>query len=180
MRVLAGLRRLHEGDAIAKQGWTLFLQSGTSRDDKPRLFTLIARRLAKMPPSLLEELVTAVAYWLERNCKPLLEVDRDAAESLLDLLTSSVAANPDEYLRKAASTDGERDWFEDAWNSAVRPLVEVLFADPQLSEAAGGLPGRMDSARRRAPELAGRPWSLRADPIRSAPEFVVRSGPSMD
>jgi hypothetical protein len=105
-----------------------------------------------MPPSLLEELVPAVAYWLERNGKRLLEVDRDAAESLLDLLTSSIAANPDEYLRKAASTDGERDWFEDAWNSAIRSLVEVLFADPQLSEAASGLPGA---------------WIQRADALRN-------------
>ena len=37
LRVLAGLRRLHKGDAIAKQGWTFFLQSGAVRDDKPRL-----------------------------------------------------------------------------------------------------------------------------------------------
>jgi len=141
LRVLAALRRLHKGDPIAKQGWTLFLQSGAARDDKPRLDTLIARRLAKMPPRLLEELVPAVAYWLERNGKRLLKADRDAAESLLDLLTSSIAANPDGSLRKAASTDGERDWFEDAWNSAIRSLVEILFADPQLSEAASGLPG---------------------------------------
>lgn len=72
LRVLAGLQRLHEGDAIAKEGWTLFLQSGAVRDDKPGRVALIARRLAQMPPRLLEELVPAVAHWLERNGKRLL------------------------------------------------------------------------------------------------------------
>jgi hypothetical protein len=154
LRVLAGLRRLHEGDAIAKQGWTLFLQSGAVRDDKPGRVALIARRLAQMPPRLLEELVPAAAHWLERNGKRLLEVDRAAAESLLDFLTESIATNPNGHLRKTASTGTERDWFEDAWNSAVGSLVEMLFFDPQLSETASGLPDA---------------WIQRADALRNLP-----------
>jgi SIR2-like domain len=155
LRVLAGLRRLLNGGAIARQGWTDFLQSDAMRDDKPRLVALIARRLAKMPPRLLEELVPAAAYWLGRNGKRLLEVDRTAAESLLDFLTESIAANPGVHLRKTVSTGAERDWFEDAWNSAVGSLVQILFADPQLSEAAKGLSDA---------------WIQRADALRNLPD----------
>ena len=128
LRVLAGLRRLRNGDAIARQGWTDFLQSDAMRDDKPRLVALIARRLAKMPPRLLEELVSAAAYWWrERQATSSSRWIALPLKSLLDFLTESIAANPDEHLRKTASTGTERDWFEDASNSKVRSLVDTLL-----------------------------------------------------
>jgi hypothetical protein len=154
LRVLAGLRRIHKGNAIAKQAWTLFLQSAALRDDKPGRVALIARRLAQVPPRLLEEFVPAIAHWLERNAKRLFEVDRASAASLLDFLTASIAGNPNDHLQKTSSTGTERDWFDDAWNSTVGSLVEILFADPQLSEAASGLPDA---------------WIQRADALRSLP-----------
>jgi Fe-S cluster biosynthesis and repair protein YggX len=154
LRVLAGLRRLRKDDATAKQGWTRFLQSAARQDDKPRLVALIARRLATIHTVLLDEFVLAAAYWLEQSAKRLFEADRDAAESLFDLLVASIAADPDGSLRKTASIDTEREWFEDAWNSAVRALVEVLFADPQLSKVARGLPPA---------------WIQRADALRKLP-----------
>ena len=156
MRVLAGLQRLREANAIAQQGWTKFLQSAARLNDKPRLAALIARRLATIQPPLLDEIVSVPAHWFELNAKRLFEVDRDAAQALFDRLLAAIAADPNGRLQKISLVDTERDWLEDAWSSAIRPLVEVLFADTQLTaiELKAGLP-------------AG--WTRRADALRNLP-----------
>src|SRR5208337_3483111 len=156
LRVLAALRRLSKADATAKQGWTQFLQSAARQNDKPRLAALIARRLVTIQPALLDELVLVAAHWLELNAKRLFEVDRDVAQALFDRLLEAIAEDLNGSLQKITSVDTERDWLEDTWSSAVRPLVEVVFADTQLTgvELRSVLPAE---------------WTRRADALRNLP-----------
>jgi hypothetical protein len=153
LRVLAALRRQSPTDPIAATAWTHFLSA--RQNDKPCLALVIARRLLTIPLDLFAQLVLATARWLDESAKRLFEIAPAAVWTLIDRFVAAIIANPGTDSLSMESAD-VTDWFESAWNSAAGRVVDVLFADPQLSGIAvkGGMP--ID-------------WTQRADALRNLP-----------
>lgn len=161
LRVLAALRRLQQPNALTERGWSQFLQSAGRLKDKPGLVATIARRLLLLPPPLLASLLSPIAHWLDQSATRLFEIDAETARTIFDQLLGMIANEPERDRRTSSPTNERRNWFEMAWNSVVRDLVDLLMADPELNSIplCGGLPAT---------------WTRRAEALRQLPGDLGR------
>jgi hypothetical protein len=130
VRVLAGLRyELSKGNDVAAP-WTQFLYSAARRSDKPKVATLIARRLQTLPQPALDAIVTPATYWLESVHKPLSERDREACQMLFDKLLDTLASRPASAEPKTLTPGESREWLG---RSVAGSLAGTLLGDTTVA-----------------------------------------------
>jgi hypothetical protein len=131
VRVLAALMRATEPSDDIRTAWTQFLHARARSTDKPALATLIARRLAQVPESVLANIILPSTSWFETAAKRIYETDSAAAGALFDRLLETLAEHSGSSAKK--SNGEEPDWINSAWGSAAGHLTSVLLAELSLN-----------------------------------------------
>ncbi|WP_175492384.1 SIR2 family protein [Phyllobacterium sp. YR620] len=133
-RALAALSHaLKKGDVPA-WAWTTFLRTKSREEDSLRLIHVIVERLKQVPTGKFGSLVYPTADWLARMAPRLFKEQPNAIDALWAKLLSA--------CRSAAAADRLRGpdhrWVDEALNSPVGRLVEMLFNDPTLMGLPAG------------------------------------------
>jgi hypothetical protein len=140
--VLAALSRSTEVEEQQKIAWAYFLRAASRGNDKPTLATLISRRLAQIPQTLLAQIIIPAASWLETAAKRIFKIDAEAVWALFYRLLEAIRRIPEAALPARNGNISERDWLESSWASPAGDLTKVLLRDPILegSKADTSLP----------------------------------------
>jgi hypothetical protein len=137
VRALAAITRTIDGQEYVRWGWETLLSFEARRNDKPKFDLLLARRLARVPASILGEILGAAAFWLHQFRKILFEADPEGCLALWDGLVG-VWEHGDPALRTSNVLSRRGEWMTEAVNASAGKLAETLMADPNLNSLAMG------------------------------------------
>ena len=139
--------------------WETFLNNDARKEDKPRLITLIAGRIANLPESDFSKLVRPISDWLLRASKTLLESQRQLFESIWNRLTKNLGADERVGSSSIITQDKQHDWATEALNSPTGYLAQALFND--LDKNVTKETGLPEVWRQRADQLLALPGDAR-------------------
>jgi hypothetical protein len=137
VRALAAITRTIDGQEYVRWGWQTLLSFEARRHDKPRFAVLLARRLARVPISILTDILAAAAFWLHQSSRVSLEADPEGCLTLWDRLVG-VLEHADSALRTSNVQSRRREWVTEAINASAGKLAETLMADPNFNSLAMG------------------------------------------
>ena len=156
-RALAALKAAPKGDW--HWAWETFLSSQARKDDKPRLVTLIAGRIANLSESDFPNLVRAISDWLLRASKPLLASQRTLFDSIWKRLIKCLNADESAGDSSVITQNKQHDWATEALNSPAGHLGQALFND--LDEKVTKETGLPEEWKTRANQLLSLPGDAR-------------------
>ncbi len=141
VRALAAITRTVDGQKYVGWGWQTLLSFEAHQHDKLRFVVLLARRLARVPDTVLTEILSVVAFWLDQSRRVLFEADPEGCLTLWDRLVG-ILERADPALRASNVRTQRREWMTEATNASAGKLAETLMADPSLNSlvAGAGLP----------------------------------------
>ena len=183
-RALGALTDAARHGDVPRRLWADFLHADGRVDDPLRMITVIARRIERHSLENIRMIVYPVSEWMEKIADRLYG---DAAHVLPDLwnrVVDALASSPQE--RRGPPN---RSWADEALNSPVGRLVDLLLKDPSTNgldigvgfprcwtDRAEQLLALPDTLRRYALVLISRqlPWLYTIDP-RWTEERLLRS-----
>jgi hypothetical protein len=164
--LLSGLKR---GDASPSH-WADFLRQDKRTTDSTRMIRLIAGGLIRAGGDQIRPILYPVADWMKRLASRLTV----ELPSVFDALWSAcvLAADGSPVRKRRRRSDSERSWADDALNSPVGRLADLLFSDPAIIglERNRGLPIQWTS---KMESLLSLPGDLRRQALVMASHRVV-------
>jgi hypothetical protein len=137
IRALAAITRTTNGQEHVRWGWQSLLSFQARQHDKPRFVVVLARRLARVPDSILTDVRGVATSWLEQSRKVMFEADPEGCLILWDRLVG-VLERGDPALRASNVRGPRREWVTEAINAPAGKLAETLMADPRLNSLSVG------------------------------------------
>ncbi|WP_343666704.1 SIR2 family protein [Paraburkholderia tropica] len=110
--------------------WRALLSSTNIRAESPRMLSAIGRRLARLEPAQLGEIVHPATEWLRDRCGTLYSQCPEVFDLVWKALRASLSASSG--LHKFPSSD--RRWVDESLNSAAGRMLDTLFKYPGLDD----------------------------------------------
>lgn len=158
-RALGALTHVGRKGEAPRQAWSDFLHAESRAKDSLRMIRTIAARLERLPIERLRDIAYPVTEWMVGIADRLYDDAAEALSRLWDrLIQALVLWGPDRRHRP------DRSWADDALNSPVGRLVDLLLKDPAKNnlEAGAGYPAYWKA---RIDKLLALPGDLRCQAL---------------
>lgn len=155
-RALGALTHAARQGQAPRWAWSEFLHADGRLTDTARMISVIARRLERLPLTLLGEIAYPLTEWMERIADRLYSDAGPSLDGLWNRLIEALTTKGVQSRRRKL----DPSWVDDALNAPVGKLVNLLMKDPTKNglKVGAGYPRHWTA---RASQLLHLPGDLR-------------------